>query len=410
MFRSVVIAVELLLLLSVEVMLHLPLPLMDMLGVVGLYTLFNFLVWIRLSDANSAGELFLHLSVDVLVLTALFYYSGGSSNPFVSLFLLPLVIVATTLPRMYVWAMAILTLCCYSLLMMVYVPLYYDGVAVMHSYPGSSGSGFGMHVMGMWFSFLLGVGVILFFVATMAESIRERDKKLLEVREKLLRDEHVIALGTMAAGAAHELGTPLTTIAVVSREMEREYTGQPELLDHIAILRSQVERCKQALGQLSVSAGELRAMGGRSQEVASYVKTLLGAWQAEHPMTTVSLQLNDAVESPYMVVDETLNQAFINLLNNAAEASAERISVSVSCLGGVMELLIRDYGAGVNEVTKNELGRPFFSTKKQGMGLGFYLAQAVIARLGGDIVLVNHPEGGACVEVKLPLLGLQVEK
>jgi len=304
-----VISLELLLLAVAVFMLHVELPLLDILVMIGLYITFNGLTWVRLRKAVSRSELefFIYLAVDVLMLAVLFYFSGGSSNPFVSLFLLPLVIVATILPKSYVWMMALIVLACYTFLMVVYVPLN-DDMRIIMAHPTSRSSGFGMHVVGMWFSFLLGVGVVLFFVASMAEALRQRDKKLAEAREKSLRDEHMIVLGTMAAGVAHELGTPLATIAVVTREMERDHSDQPELLADIEILRSQMARCKVALGQLSASAGQLRAESGRGQSLEGYLQQMLGEWQKIHPNTALLVELAGQ-SHPIIVVDETLNQA-----------------------------------------------------------------------------------------------------
>jgi two-component system sensor histidine kinase RegB len=155
------------------------------------------------------AKLFLELLADVAALTALLYLSGGSTNPFVSLYLLPLIIAATALTARYAWAMAGLTIACYSALMFFYLPLGHGHE--MHS------SAFNLHVLGMWANFLVSAVLIASFVATMSASIRGRDRELAIARARALRDEQVVALGTFAAGAAHELGTPLSTIAVLTK-------------------------------------------------------------------------------------------------------------------------------------------------------------------------------------------------
>lgn len=423
-FRSAVMLSELLMILLVVYGLQVQLPVLPMLAVMALYGVFHVLVWLRLRQGNgaSAREFFLHLCIDVLALAALFYYSGGSANPFVSLFLLPLMIVAITLPRSYVWAMALMTLACYSLLMVVHVPL---DSAVMHgndmqagmmaghnmsghsmhggAMSGDTSSGFAMHVLGMWFSFLLGVGVILFFVVSLAEELRRRDRHLAEIREKNMRDEHVIALGTMAAGAAHELGTPLATMAVLTKEMTREYAGQPELVAQLALLRSQVDRCKASLSQISANAGQFRAEGGRGEQLDAYLEQLLSQWRTLHADTEVELSMQGSQPAPKLVVDETLNQAIINLLNNAVDSSPEKIQLKISWTADTLNVLICDFGEGVSPEIMPELGRPSFTTKKEGHGLGLFLAQAVIRRLGGEVHIANRPEGGADVSISLPL-------
>ncbi len=156
------------------------------------------------------AELFFELLADVGCLTALLYLSGGSTNPFVSLYLLPLTIAAAALPARYAWSMAGLTVTGYTLLLFFFRPLGHD--QSMHS------SAFNLHILGMWITFLVSAMLIASFVTTMSASIRVRDRELAAARERALRDEQVLALGTFAAGAAHELGTPLATIAVLSRE------------------------------------------------------------------------------------------------------------------------------------------------------------------------------------------------
>lgn len=413
-FRTAVIASELAAVGLAVYGLSVALPLLYMLSVIGLYALFNAYVWLRLrkNPSASANEFFLHLVVDVLALAALLYFAGGSSNPFVSLFLLPLVIVAATLPKRYVWGMAAVTLGCYSLLMLIYVPLT-TGMAG-HEHGGHAGhaapvADFSLHVLGMWFSFLLGVGLILFFVVSMAEALRQRDQKLAEAREKNLRDEHMVSLGTLAAGAAHELGTPLATMAVLTKEMEQEYRQQPELLENITILRSQVDRCKATLGQISASAGQMKAESGHSEDVKSCLNHCISRWQDLHPATSIVVTLTGVEPAPTIVVDETLNQAVINVLNNAADASPTRIELRAEWSAAELDLEIRDFGEGLSLAALEALGKPFFTTKKDGHGLGFYLASEVVRRIGGEMNISNHAEVGALVNIRLPLQKLITE-
>jgi len=414
-FRTAVIASELAAIGLAVYGLAVELPLIYMLSVIGVYGLFNLYVWIRLrkNPSASANEFFLHLVLDVLALASLLYFAGGSSNPFVSLFLLPLVIVAATLPKRYVWGMAAVTLGFYTLLMVINVPLTQEMAG--HNHGGHAGhttaatKDFSLHVLGMWFSFLLAVGLILFFVVSMAEALRQRNQKLAEAREKHLRDEHMVSLGTLAAGAAHELGTPLATMAVLTKEMEQEYKQQPELVEQIEILRSQVDRCKTILGQISASAGQIRAESGHSEDVKEYLQHCLSRWSELHPKTDISVSLKGSDPAPIIVVDETLNQAIINVLNNAAEASPERIELMALWTQAELVIEVRDFGAGLSPAALEELGKPFFTTKKDGHGLGFYLAQEVVRRLGGDVNVTNHKDGGACVSISLPLQKLLAE-
>ena len=410
LFRSAVIATELAAIGLTAYLLDVVLPVRSMLAVVGLYTVFNLMVWRRLRKdiLASANEFFLHLVIDVLSLAALLYFAGGSSNPFVSLFLLPLVIVAATLPKRHVWAMAAVTLSCYTFLMAINVPLT-QGLTGHQHHGSQPASDFSLHILGMWFSFLLGVGLILFFVVAMADGLRKRDKKLAEAREQNLRDEHMVALGTLAAGAAHELGTPLATMAVLTKEMEQEYSQQPELVDNLKILRSQVDRCKATMGQISASTGQMKADSGRSESVKIYLQQAVECWKETHPNTEILTNFSGSEPAPTIVLDVTLNQAVINLLNNAADASPADIELDATWSNSELSLEVRDFGEGLSHAAMEELGKPFFTTKKDGHGLGFYLAQSVVRRLGGEVTFGNHKRGGAYVHVKLPLMKLLAE-
>lgn len=408
-FRSAVIASELIVIGLAVYAFNVMLPVQAMLLVIALYSAFNAFVWIRLRKElhASSNEFFFDLVVDVLALAALLYFAGGSSNPFVSLFLLPLVIVAATLPKRYVWAMAAVTLGCYTLLMAINIPLTQD-LAGHHQHGAPSTSNFGLHVLGMWFSFLLGVGLILIFVVSMAEALRKRDIKLAEARERNLRDEHMVALGTLAAGAAHELGTPLATMAVLTKEMEGDYSKQPDVVEKVKLLRSQVERCKTTIGQISASAGQMQAESGHSEDVKLYLKRSVACWQEMHPATSIKMTLDGIDPAPVIVLDTTLNQAIINLLNNAAEASLDRIELNAGWSENDLDLEVKDFGEGFSATALQELGKPFFTTKNDGHGLGFYLAQSVVRRFDGEMSFGNHDQGGAYVHVRLPLQKLRV--
>ncbi len=412
-FRSAVVISELLVIGLAVYGLNVMLPVQSMLVVIALYSAFNVFVWIRLRKEHhaSSNEFFFDLVVDVLALAALLYFAGGSSNPFVSLFLLPLVIVAATLPKRYVWAMAAVTLGFYSLLMVINVPAPQD-MGGHHHHAVHSSSGLDLHVLGMWFSFLLGVGLILFFVVSMAEALRKRDVKLAEARERNLRDEHMVALGTLAAGAAHELGTPLATMAILTKEMENDYSRQPDVVDKVKLLRSQVERCKTTIGQISASAGQMKAESGQSEDLRLYLHRSAKCWQEMHPATTIDATFNGSDPAPVIVLDATLNQAIINLLNNAAEASPDRIEFHASWSESDLDLEVKDFGDGFSPAALAELGKPFFTTKSDGHGLGFYLAQSVVHRFGGEMSFGNvesgSKQGGAYVHVRLPLEKLRV--
>src|SRR3989344_178185 len=215
--RCIVLAGQFLAVWVAVTSLHMALPLRPLMAIIAGMALLNFLTWLRMQRPWTVGEneLFIHLALDVAVLTALLYFSGGSTNPFVILYLLPLALTAAALPAGYAWAMVGVSLACYTWLMFYYIPL-------PHSHDD-----FGLHVLGMWLGFLLSAGLIAWFAVRMGETRRSRDRLLAQMREDELRNERIVALGRPAAGAAHELGTPLATMAAVTKEMEHEVGAAP---------------------------------------------------------------------------------------------------------------------------------------------------------------------------------------
>lgn len=382
--------------------LALQLPALQLTLVISLLAAFNVFTFVRMKRRPqiSEKEFFLQLSVDVLFLTALLYYTGGATNPFVSLFLLPLAIIAATLQQRYAWLMAVLSVSCYTLLMFVHIPLPHITVG--------NHSDFDLHTFGMWFGFLIGSGLIVLVVAKMANILRERERILADTREKLLYDEHLVALGTMATGAAHELGTPLATMAVITKELEHDYADSPALIDKARLLRQQIDRCKNTLSVLSDKAGQTRMESGGSYAIDQYLENVLLQWRTMRPSAQVHYYWNGIQPAPCIVADESISQAFINLLNNAADASRDKVEVEGRWDSDELVLEVRDYGAGFNRSTLEYAGKPFFSTKADGLGLGLFLVQAVTKRFGGSLKLLNRDDGGACTRIRLPLAKLLV--
>jgi len=403
LLRSIAIVCELLVLAVAIRVLHMDLPVTAMLTVIILHTIINILAWARPGFRHpvSVPEFALQLALDTVVLAALLYFSGGYTNPFVSLFLLPLVIAASILPKVYTWIMAVLTVGCYSALIFFYRPLPMAQIT-------SSGSEFGLHVLGMWFSFLLSAGLVVFFVVRMATSLRERDRALAQVRERALHDQHLVALGTLATGAAHELGTPLATMAVLAHELRIEHANDPEVVEKADIFRSQIERCKTIISDISASTGQARGEGGCGVAVDDYLHAVLDQWQALSPRTPVMLDMHGPNPAPYILADKTLTQAIINILNNAAEVALDQIEIEARWDVEQMQIAVRDDGPGFSDAVLGNAGTPFFTTKKDGHGLGLFLARAVLERFHGSLEVSNCSGRGAQVRMRLPLSALEV--
>jgi two-component system sensor histidine kinase RegB len=381
--------------------LELPLPLLPIAVVIGSLVLVNLFTWWRLRQdwPVADGEFFTQLLVDVVAITVLLFYAGGSTNPLVSFYLVPLVIAAITLPAVYTWAMALLTAGCYTLLMFNYYPLMPKS--------GDYSTAIYMHLTGMWLTFVLSAFLIAFFVVRMAAAIKERDRQLAAAREETLRNERIVALGTLAAGAAHELGTPLATMAVVTRELQREYGANPGLAEDLQLLREQVDSCKHILSSLLASAGQTRMEGAAGAALDAYLDEVLEKWRLMRPGVSMTVTWLGAGPAPHIMTDQTLGQALLNLFNNAADASPDNVEIEGGWDETGIRLQIRDRGPGLTPDAVQQAGRPFYTTKGHGIGIGLFLANATIERRGGSVTLRNREGGGAVTEIRLPISNLQ---
>lgn len=385
-------------------LLALPLPLPPWMAVIGALVLVNLFTWWRLGRPwpVTDAELFGQLLVDVLAITVVLYYSGGSTNPLVSFYLVPLVLAAITLPGPFTWAMAAISVGCYTLLMFNYYPLMPKN--------GDFSTAIYLHLTGMWLTFVLSAFLIAYFVVRMTAAIKERDRQLAAAREDTLRNERIVALGTLAAGAAHELGTPLSTMAVVANELLRDCAGNADLEEDLLLLRRQVDNCKHILSRMLASAGQTREEDISGLALDRYFEELMEKWRLVRPGIEAHTRWSGSGAVPRVVADQTLSQALMNLLNNAADASPGDVEVEGSWDDTEARLEIRDRGPGLTQDEARRAGQPFFTTKGpgHGFGIGLFLANATIERFGGKVTLVNRDGGGALTEVKLPLAKLKL--
>lgn len=362
---------------------------------------YNAWIYARISRGGSFTDrgFFVQMLVDVVALSGILYYSGGASNPFVFFFLLPLTITATVLPRRYTWAMALITACCYTALLFA--------TARVPDFMHHMGPAFGnLHVTGMWIGFVVIAGLIAHFVAAMAETLRERDQVLAEARERALRDERVLALGTLAAGAAHELSTPLATMNIVTGELLAQYpAGRERALNaQLRILQDQIARCKEALSVISASAGAARAEAGTQVPFDGFVIDTVAAVERLRPGVRIATGIETRGPAPQIFVERTLTQAILNIIHNAVDASPDAVTVRFGWDPERVWIAVEDRGGGIpGEV----LDRPGRSSKEGGLGLGLFLSRSAISQFGGTLELRNE-RGGAVVTVTLPLSGVGV--
>ncbi|HEC19035.1 MAG TPA: HAMP domain-containing histidine kinase [Gammaproteobacteria bacterium] len=397
--RGLGIAIQALLIAIAQWWLGLALPILPLAFILTIHGLWAvFTAWRAQQRRDvSNNEFTLQLTTDILAFSGVLYFVGGATNPFAWFYLLPLTIAATLLNRAQTWGLAALTVICYSLLMRYHLPFSLDNT-------GHNGN-FSQHVFGMWFGFVMSAGLVAYFVTGMAEGLRARDHRLAEAREQALRDEQVVALGTLAAGAAHELGTPLNTMAIINDELKEDFPPQKDhkLNQQLSMISEQIDRCKAALSVISASAGELRADAGEALPVEPYLQNLLSRWHAERPETQLQKTIHGSQPIPFLIADLALDQAIINILNNAADVSPEWVAFHASWTPQQLNIEIRDHGPGLSQYAEPRIGKIPCSDKDHGLGLGLYLAHSVIERMGGNVQLFNDRQG-SCALIQLPLL------
>jgi two-component system sensor histidine kinase RegB len=228
---------------------------------------------------------------------------------------------------------------------------------------------------------------------------------LAAMRENALRHERVLALGTLAAGAAHELGTPLSTMAVLVKDIAPE---QGISADKLGILRTQIARCKEILASLSAAAGQVRAESGQSLALDTWLRELVDKWLALRPGVNARQHFEGTQPAPRVVAELTLAQAITNILNNAADASPDNVEIDARWSADELVLEIADRGAGLAPEVQASAGEPFLTTKSDGLGLGLFLAYTTFSRFGGDVRLMQRDGGGVLCRLTLPLAALKV--
>lgn len=392
--RWLALSVLALLVLFCPVLLDIPLPQQPMFAILTVTGLINAITWWRLRQASDATpyELFSHLLIDVAALSALCFFSGGATNPLVSMLLPPVAIAALTLPVRCVVAVGGIALTAYSLLMIYYVPLPMPDATRATR----------LHLIGMWLTFAVSALMIAWFVVRMTRLIRERDAELAAAREQGLRDERVLAIGTLAAGAAHELGTPLGTMALLAGELAEEPGLSDTVRDDIKLLRQQIQVCKGIITGLSRRAGADRLENSSRLPADLWIDSIRQHWHASRPQAESQLTLRGVQPAPKIIADPRLEQALLNLLNNAANASQKNIELSINWTTSGLVIEVHDGGPGFPPEVLEHGGTSSFPSHQQGSGIGLILTRSAIEQLGGRLTLSNPNEGGALARIELP--------
>ncbi|MDO6565359.1 ATP-binding protein [Amphritea sp. 1_MG-2023] len=363
--------------------------------------LLNLLSLLRLRSPLPLTQLefFFQLIADIAFYVCLLYQIGGVGNPFSALLLIPLIISATSLPRQYTWLTALLVTISYTLLMRFFIPISLPDTGHQHQ----AAALLNLHLAGMWLNFIVTTILITWFVVNIRENLQRQERQLKHARESNLRNQQLLSLATMAAGTAHEMGTPLATMRVLLHEIKLDHGDDTELLEDIDILQAQVDNCSDHLKQLAESVRQ-EQNESRSLPAKQFFHQIMQRWQLIRPTAQFNPPIINLTDAAKVFSSIPLQQAFINLLNNAADASADPLQIEVSADTQQIIFTIRDQGPGIPLEQAEKLGSPFITTKGKGLGIGLFLTASALDSYGGEVCLFNHPQGGTLTEVKLPMI------
>jgi two-component system sensor histidine kinase RegB len=383
------------------------LPLHQMLVVLSCLAAFNAASQFRWRSHHvvvTNAELFLVLLVDVGMLTAQLYLSGGASNPFVFLFLLQVILGAVLLETWSTWTLVAVTSACFAGLALFAQPL---------ALPFDQHRGWASpYILGLLICFALIAALVVVFITRISRNLRRRDARLADLRQRAAEEEHIVRMGLLASGAAHELGTPLATLSVILGDWRHmaPFDSNPELQGEVSEMQAQVQRCKSIVSGILLSAGEARGENSERTSVIEFLDDVVADWRASRAARSFTYDNNFGHDLP-IVSDSALRQMIHNVLDNALEASPHWLMFEVARHGDELVLICTDAGPGFEARMLEQFGKPYQSSKgRPGGGLGLFLVVNVARTLGGKVEARNKTEGGAIVTITLPLASIVLEE
>lgn len=377
----------------------LPLPEMGLVLLALVITNLVYVVCFKWQRRNvTSFVLFVALLADVAALALQLHLSGGASNPFIYLFLLQAILGAVLLKPVYTWGIVLITSVCAVRLAMSHRPLavQFQGIEGLNN----------LYVVGLLICFSLTTVLLVVFITRIVTNLRRRDSRLASMRQKASEEEHMVRMGLLATGAAHELGTPLATMSVILGDWHRmpEIQRNPELLLDLEEMQQQLLRCKHIVTGVLQSAGETRADSPETTTLFAFMDGLVQRWREHHFPEKFFFTTDVEADMP-IVSDTALHQMICNVLDNAYEASPREVHMHMECVHDELRLTVRDRGPGFAPAILRNLGKPNQSTKKgrPGRGVGLFLVLNVARSLGGRVEAGNRETGGAEVQIRLPL-------
>jgi two-component system sensor histidine kinase RegB len=382
-----------------------PMQLTALIAIIALATVVNLLGMImRRGRALSDRTVALYLAFDILQLSALLFLTGGLTNPFAVLVLGPIAVAAAVLGRDYSFALTFLAIICLAALFASPFHLPWNG--------GGSPRLPDLYQLGIWIALTLACGFIATYNWSVSGEARRISEALAEIQLTLAREQQLTALGTLAAAAAHELGTPLSTITVVAKELARDLPPGSPFAEDVALIQSQCERCRAILAELARKPEDAE----ESPFNLLPLDQLIEAAAVPHRMPGIRLDIRSSnapgVDMPILRRTPEIMHGLGNILQNAMQFATTAVRVESQTDAQRIALTISDDGPGFSPGLLGRLGEPYLSLRDQEhehLGLGIFIAQTLLERTGAEVTFVNTLEGaleGAAVTIVWPRAAL----
>jgi two-component system sensor histidine kinase RegB len=374
------------------------------LTIIGLSALLNLALQIafnpmqRLEPAYAAAL----LALNIIELAGLLFFTGGLENPFSFLFLAPVLISATALPIRLTIGLGVLAMVCASVLVYFHLPLPWDGDDPLTLPP--------IYLVGVWLSIAVAIGVTSLYAFQVTEESRQLSDALAATELVLTREQHLTQIDGLAAAAAHELGTPLSTIFLISRELERTIADDSPMAGDLKTLREQAQRCRDILAKIT----QLSSSGAPFDRMP--LSTLIEEAVAPHRDFDVAIKVRIAIgvtREPVGMRNPAILYGVGNILENAVDFARTAVEVNASWNNETVEIVISDDGPGIAPDMLKRIGEPYLSRRRSadeaqsghgGLGLGVFIARTLLERTGAKVSFTNRifPDHGAVVHIIWP--------
>jgi two-component system sensor histidine kinase RegB len=379
-------------------------PVIPCVAIVGVSALLNFALQTAFNPMQRLEPLYAAalLALNIVELAALLFLTGGLQNPFSFLFLGPVLISATVLPIRLTIGLGLLAGACASALVYFHLPLPWDSEDPLVLPP--------IYLFGVWLSILLAIGVTSLYAFQATEEARKLSDALAATELVLTREQHLTQIDGLAAAAAHELGTPLSTIFLISRELEKSVDGNEQLASDLKTLREQAQRCRDILAKIT----QLSSSGAPFDLMP--LSTLIEEAVAPHRDFGVAIKVRLAVAAtrePVVARNPAILYGVGNILENAVDFARTTVEVNAWWNADTVEIVISDDGPGIAPDILKRIGEPYLSRRRSaeepsggrsGLGLGVFIARTLLERTGAKVSFANRtfPDHGAVVQIVWP--------